>query len=94
MIILANLEFKNQKALNTKKEPEEYLKKVQISALFLYHVISEVNAKKKYEEFSGHYIFSGAEIPKIVSPFLSTTCIDLISTSLALESSTFSCIIL
>ena len=40
------------------------------------------------------YMLSGAEIPKIVSPFLITILVALISTNLALLSSMFSVIIL
>ena len=40
------------------------------------------------------YMLSGAEIPKIVSPFLITIFVALISTNLALLSSIFSVIIL
>ena len=40
------------------------------------------------------YMLSGAEIPKIFSPFLITIFVALISTNLALLSSTFSVIIL
>ena len=52
------------------------------------------NIKNDKFKFSMYYMLSGWDIPRISSPFLSTTCIALINLILAFDNSLFLLIIL